>query len=148
MLSVVLACPAWLGKSRFVIGSRPMRQSHVRLAAGVVNEDVEIDGQRMTVERYVEADVGMTFPKIDLTEALFSDPTMTKEKTGKAWPDEYPFPPAAFRRQDENDDEDFYSFPRLCYHVSGADIRKDKLSMSTHLASAFCIRSTRVLCER
>ena len=49
-------------------------------------------------ERYVEADVGMKFVKQELTEALFEDPTGTKEDTGSVWPPggmENVFPPQA-----------------------------------------------------
>jgi SAM-dependent methyltransferase len=91
--------------------------------AGVANEVVEIMGQRVPVERFVEADVGMSFPKTELSERLFSDPTGTKAETGKAWPDEFPFPPEAFRRQDDSDDADFYSMPRLCYHIDEGAVR-------------------------
>lgn len=40
-----------------------------------------------------------------------------------AWPTEYPFPPQAFRRQDETDDADFYSTPRYCYHIDEGAVR-------------------------
>jgi len=75
------------------------------------------------VERFVEADVGMEFPKLELSDRLFEDPTGTRKETGQAWPDEYPFPPAAFRRADENDDEEFYAMPRLCYHIDEGAVR-------------------------
>lgn len=82
-----------------------------------------MQGQRLTVERYVEADVGMMFPKFDLSDRLFSVPTGTKQETGQIWPSEFPFPPGAFRRQDESDDADFYAMPRLCYHIDEGAVR-------------------------
>ena len=68
------------------------------MSAGVVTETVEIDGQTMEVERFVEADVGMEFPKVELTDKIFDDPTGSKADTGKTWPDEFIFPPQAFKR--------------------------------------------------
>ena len=49
----------------------------------------------------------MTFPKKPLHDELFA----------REWPEKYPFPPEAFKRQDEQDDSDFYSTPRLVYHI-------------------------------
>ena len=86
----------------------------MHLSSGVVNEVVEVQGEQVPVQRFIEADVGMSFPKVELSERLFSDPTGTRAQTGLAWPEEYPFPPAAFRRQDESDDSDFYATPRFC----------------------------------
>eukprot|EP00316_Scyphosphaera_apsteinii_P005633 CAMPEP_0119326048 /NCGR_PEP_ID=MMETSP1333-20130426/67323_1 /TAXON_ID=418940 /ORGANISM="Scyphosphaera apsteinii, Strain RCC1455" /LENGTH=258 /DNA_ID=CAMNT_0007334229 /DNA_START=117 /DNA_END=893 /DNA_ORIENTATION=- len=81
--------------------------------AGIVNEEISIGGQRQLTQRFVEADVGMTFQKTLLNERLFSRP----------WPDEWPFPAAAFRRQDESDDADFYAVPRLVYHIDEGAVR-------------------------
>ena len=93
------------------------------MSAGVITETVEIDGQTMQVERFVEADVGMEFPKAELSERIFDDPTGSKKETGQTWPDEFIFPPQAFKRMDENDDEDFYGMPRLCYHIDEGAVR-------------------------
>ena len=65
----------------------------------------------------------MKFQKIELSEKLFEDPTGQKSETGTTWPPEYPFPPPAFRRQDESDDADFYGFPRLGYHIDEGAVR-------------------------
>jgi SAM-dependent methyltransferase len=35
----------------------------------------------------------------------------------KTWPVEPPFRPADYARSDENDDKQFYSFPKLVYHI-------------------------------
>ena len=82
---------------------------------GVSEEVVTIDGQQVPVQRFVEADVGMEFPKMDLSEKLYS--------ANGPWPDDYPFPPEAFKRIDETDDGDFYSMPRLCYHIDEGAVR-------------------------
>ena len=114
-----------LSHSGFV--SRGLRTRRHRLlatmSAGVITETVEIDGQTMQVERFVEADVGMEFPKAELSERIFDDPTGSKKETGQTWPDEFIFPPQAFKRMDENDDEDFYGMPRLCYHIDEGAVR-------------------------
>lgn len=99
------------------------RHCAVHLSSGVVNEVVEVQGEQVPVQRFIEADVGMSFPKVELSERLFSDPTGTRAQTGLAWPEEYPFPPAAFRRQDESDDSDFYATPRFCYHIDEGAVR-------------------------
>lgn len=83
-------------------------------ASGFVDETVVLsNGQQITARRFVEADVGMSFPKTSLDEKLFSRP----------WPEEYPFPPQAFRRQDETDDGNFYADPRLVYHIDEGAVR-------------------------
>merc|ERR1719331_715247 len=66
-----------------------------------------------TVRRFVEADVGMEFPKKELHDQLFA----------REWPEAYPFPPQAFKRQDESDDEDFYAMPRPVYHIDEGAVR-------------------------
>ena len=119
MLGVLLSTQAWQ-PARFAVGRLARR---LTMSAGVVTETVEIDGQTMEVERFVEADVGMEFPKVELTEKIFDDPTGSKKDTGKTWPDEFIFPPQAFKRMDENDDEDFYGQPRLCYHIDEGAVR-------------------------
>jgi len=55
----------------------------------------------------------MSFPSKSLDAQLFSKP----------WPEEWPFPPQAFRRQYESDDADFYSTPRFVYHVDEGAVR-------------------------
>ena len=55
----------------------------------------------------------MTFPKKPLHDELFA----------REWPEKYPFPPEAFKRQDEQDDSDFYSTPRLVYHIDEGAVR-------------------------
>ena len=45
-----------------------LRTTFTTMNAGVVNEVVDILGQKVPVERFVEADVGMEFPKMELTE--------------------------------------------------------------------------------
>mmetsp|Transcript_51997 Transcript_51997/g.111168 ORF Transcript_51997/g.111168 Transcript_51997/m.111168 type:complete len:302 (-) Transcript_51997:278-1183(-) len=82
-------------------------------AAGYVDETVSLGGQQIAARRYLEADVGMRFPKTALDDKLFSKP----------WPEAWPFPPEAFRRQDETDDGDFYSTPRLVYHIDEGAVR-------------------------
>ena len=90
----------------------------------MINEVVTINGQMQTVQRFVEADVpGLEFSLTELTERIYEDPCGTKKETGKAWPDEFPFPEAAFRRLDESDDTDFYDTPRLCYHIDEGAVR-------------------------
>ena len=88
--------------------------------AGVVNEVVDILGQKVPVERFVEADVGMEFPKMELTEKLFADPVGMKKETGEVWPEEFIFPPEAFRRQDESDDATFIRCPASATTLTGA----------------------------
>lgn len=80
---------------------------------GVVQDIINVDGQRVVAQRFVEADVGMKFPKVCLDEQLFAQP----------WPADYPFPPEAFRRQDETDDADFYGMPRFVYHIDEGAVR-------------------------
>jgi len=80
---------------------------------GFVDDELTIMGQTLTARRFVEADVGMTFPKKALHDELFA----------REWPEEYPFPPEAFRRQDEKDDGDFYAVPRPVYHVDEGAVR-------------------------
>lgn len=63
--------------------------------------------------RIAEADVGMTFKRVELTDKLFA----------QDWPAEYPFPPSAFARQDESDDGDFYASPRFVYHIDEGAVR-------------------------
>jgi hypothetical protein len=76
-------------------------------AAGFVDQAIQVGGQKATARRFVEADVGMTFKKESLNDKLFAQP----------WPPEWPFPPRAFARQDESDDDDFYAMPRFVYHI-------------------------------
>jgi len=82
---------------------------------GSVDQSFEIDGQQMTVQKFVEADVGMTFPKTEVTERLYA--------ANGPWPAEWPFTPECFGRQDETDDSDFYSLPRLGYHIDEGAVR-------------------------
>ena len=58
-----------------------------------VDDEVELMGQKVVARRFVEADVGMSFPKRPLHDQLFA----------REWPEKYPFPPEAFRRQDEQE---------------------------------------------
>jgi len=81
--------------------------------SGSVEETINVGGQKIDATRFVEADVGMTFHKKSLDEHLFAKP----------WPPEWPFPPEAFARQDESDDADFYSTPRLVYHIDEGAVR-------------------------
>lgn len=39
------------------------------------------------------------------------------------WPPTWPYTPNDFRRQDETDDEDFYSQPRLVYHIDEGAVK-------------------------
>ena len=57
----------------------------------------------------------MTFPVQDISETLYG--------AQGPWPAQYPFPPQAFRRQDESDDADFYATPRYCYHIDEGAVR-------------------------
>jgi len=86
------------------------------MADSYVDDEVELGppvSQTVTARRFVEADVGMTFPKTALHDKLFE----------REWPEEYPFPPQAFGRQDEQDDSDFYATPRLVYHIDEGAVR-------------------------
>ncbi|VEU42793.1 unnamed protein product [Pseudo-nitzschia multistriata] len=38
------------------------------------------------------------------------------------WPEEWPYSPADFSRQDESNDGIFYDSPRLCYHIDDAAV--------------------------
>ena len=67
------------------------------------------------MERFIEADVGMTFPLIDISDRLYA--------SNGPWPAEYPFPPQAFKREDESDDYSFYAMPRFCYHIDEGAVR-------------------------
>ena len=83
-------------------------------SGGYVDETVKLsNGKEVFARRFVEADVGMTFPKVSLDEKLFAKP----------WPEEWPFPPQAFKRQDETDDGNFYAEPRLVYHIDEGAVR-------------------------
>ena len=81
----------------------------------ITNTSGDYEGQQVPVRRFVEADVGMKFPIVDLSDKLYN--------ANGPWPEKYPFPPDAFRRQDETDDEDFYSMPRLGYHIDEGAVR-------------------------
>ena len=116
MLAIASLCVGTTVLRGAVLRSPAIHQrAAVSLMSGVANEVVTIDGQQVPVQRFVEADVGMTFPKLDISERLYS--------ANGPWPAEYPFPPEAFRRQDETDDGDFYSMPRLCYHIDEGAVR-------------------------
>ena len=71
--------------------------------------------EQVPAQRFVEADVGMNFPLRDLTERLYA--------SNGPWPADYPFPPQAFKREDESDDYDFYLMPRFCYHIDEGAVR-------------------------
>ena len=81
--------------------------------AEFAEELVNVNGFPMVAKRFVEADVGITFQKTSVDHKIFKQP----------WPQEYPFPPEAFRRQDENDDANFYAQPRLVYHIDEGAVR-------------------------
>ena len=110
-VSILLAVAAWQ-PAAWSASRLAARHVAVRLGAGLVEETLVVDGQPMEVRRFVEAEVGMSFQKMELSERLFDDPCGQKSETGTTWPPDYPFPPPAFRRQDESDDADFYGFPR------------------------------------
>ena len=88
---------------------------------GTLQESLSVmrpDGEfeQVPVERYIEAEVGMAFPLNDLSERLFA--------SNGPWPEkEFPFPPQAFKRQDEDDDYSFYAMPRFCYHIDEGAVR-------------------------
>ena len=88
---------------------------------GVLEETLSVkrpDGvvEAVPVQRFVECDVpGMTFPLQDISERLYA--------SNGPWPERYPFPEAAFVREDEDDDDDFYSMPRFCYHIDEGAVR-------------------------
>jgi hypothetical protein len=103
------------GRSKVLSGLQP-RSRPVAMAESFVDDEVELGppvNQKVVAKRFVEADVGMTFPKTALHDKLFE----------REWPEKYPFPPEAFRRQDEQDDSDFYSMPRLVYHIDEGAVR-------------------------
>lgn len=109
---VFIASGNALGRSKVLTGLQPRAQPAV-MAESFVDDEVTINGQKTIARRFVEADVGMTFPKKALHDELFA----------REWPKEYPFPPEAFRRQDEQDDRDFYATPRLVYHIDEGAVR-------------------------
>ena len=80
------------GRSKVLAGLQP-RSRLVAMAESFVDDEVELMGQKVVARRFVEADVGMSFPKRPLHDQLFA----------REWPEKYPFPPEAFRRQDEQD---------------------------------------------
>ncbi|CAM9348257.1 unnamed protein product [Chrysoparadoxa australica] len=49
------------------------------------------------------------------------------------WPDEYPFGPQDFRRQDESNDAQFYDQPRLVYHIDDGAVN----ALTNYYARAF-----------
>ena len=100
------------GRSKILAGLQP-RSRPVAMADSFVDDEVEMMGQKVVARRFVEAEVGMTFPKKPLHDELFA----------REWPQKYPFPPEAFKRQDEQDDSDFYSTPRLVYHIDEGAVR-------------------------
>ena len=100
------------GRSKVLAGLQP-RLRPVAMADSFVDDEVEMMGQKVVARRFVEAAVGMTFPKKPLHDELFA----------REWPEKYPFPPEAFKRQDEQDDSDFYSTPRLVYHIDEGAVR-------------------------
>jgi hypothetical protein len=97
---------------------------------GTVTETIVQRGMRMSVQRFVEANVGMTFKREEVSDRLFA----------QDWPAEYPFPPAAFSRQDESDDQDFYSAPRFVYHVrrSAPQLARDARNAMRAARAAGC----------
>ena len=72
--------------------------------------ELEIDGavQGATVERLTGESTGLQFPVRDL--ALF-------EGAGFEWDAAWPYTADDMRRIDENDDTQFYDFPKLVYHI-------------------------------
>jgi len=90
----------------------------------VMRPDGELE--EVPVQRYVESDAGMTFPLSDLSERLYA--------ANGPWPDAFPFPPDAFKREDEADDEDFYSMPRFCYHIDEGAVRAITNYYKSHIA--------------
>ena len=72
--------------------------------------ELEIDGavQGATVERLTGEGTGLQFPVRDL--ALF-------EGAGFEWDAAWPYTADDMRRIDENDDTQFYDFPKLVYHI-------------------------------
>ena len=49
------------------------------------------------------------------------------------WPEEPPYEPPDFTRQDETDDNGFYDQPRFCYHVDDAAVA----ALTKHYSTAF-----------
>ena len=101
----------WLATSAAVAAGLTGTAFGAVAAPSYVDETVAIGGQTIVARRFVEADTGLTFPKREIALDL-----------GK-YPDEWSFPAEAFRRQDENDDGDFYAQPRLVYHVDEGAVR-------------------------
>ena len=115
-VSLLSAALAWQPTNIGQLRSR--RGALAQLSASAVssvNEVIEVGGEKIPTQRFVEADVGMTFQKMDISERLYA--------ANGPWPVDYPFPPEAFRRQDETDDNDFYAMPRLCYHIDEGAVR-------------------------
>jgi hypothetical protein len=71
--------------------------------------------EQIAVTRFVDADVGMTFPLNDVSEQSYA--------SNGPWPALWPFPPQNFKRADESDDYDFYMVPRFCYHIDEGAVR-------------------------
>ena len=117
MLAAALTRSSWTSRAAVRMAESPLSKlaSTDPACLGVMDEIVEVDGQQVPTSRFVDADVGMEFPKQELSEQLYG--------AQGPWPVEYPFPPEAFRRQDETDDGDFYSTPRLCYHIDEGAVR-------------------------
>ena len=78
--------------------------------------ELEIDGavQGATVERLTGESTGLQFPVRDL--ALF-------EGAGFEWDAAWPYTADDMRRIDENDDTQFYDFPKLVYHIDEGAVR-------------------------
>ena len=116
------------GRSKVLAGLQP-RTRPVAMAESFVDDEVELMGEKMVARRFVEADVGMTFPKKPLHDELFA----------RDWPEAYPFPPEAFRRQDEQDDGSFYSTPRLVYHIDEGAVRSLTHYYKENIAAGSCV---------
>jgi len=99
---------AWLASAAAVAA---IHTGAAEAAPSYVDESVEVGGQTIVARRFVEAETGLSFPKRELSLDL------------SEFPDEWPFPDDAFRRQDESDDGDFYATPRLVYHIDEGAVR-------------------------
>lgn len=77
----------------------------------------------------------------DNTGFLF--PTPSPVRLVKEWPDEIPFTSKDFFRADEGDDENFYTLPRLVYHIDEPAVASLTQYYRNNISKGKCDRHTR-----
>jgi hypothetical protein len=118
-----------LTRSRFISSA----SAALLVSSGIASPDTACAADKKTNNpRYLESEVQMKYgegkdgnPRTrgilvrrftgDSTPYTFSPPRPIR--LVKEWPDEPPFTKKDFFRADENDDETFYTLPRLVYHI-------------------------------